>query len=154
MSFEKIELIIPKRLLNLSNFCLNKQAAFAQWSSSKKLNEEIILRLRPSIFRAILPVKITLTRIASREFDKDNLIHAFKHIKDTISKLFYPSLPIGQADDFECFEWAYKQEKGAPKKYAIKIEIEGKPGIPLDMDMIKHLIVTNYVNQYCPLKLE
>jgi len=72
-----------------------------------------------------LPAKITLTRIAPRFLDYDNLVTAFKHIRDVVADLLIPGLAKGRADGDERLEWLYLQKKGISKEYAIKIEIQG-----------------------------
>ena len=66
---------------------------------------------------------IVLTRIAPRELDDDNLRSSFKHCRDYIADLIRPNLAPGRADDTKLIEWNYKQEKGEPKEYAVKIEV-------------------------------
>lgn len=75
-----------------------------------------------------LPCKVVLTRIAPRSLDKqENLPMAFKAITDTIADLIIPGKARGQADSDERIEWLFKQEKGKPKEYAIRIEIFIEP---------------------------
>ena len=63
------------------------------------------------------PVRVTLTRIAPRTLDSDNLASAFKAIRDAVA--FWLELDDGD----ERISWAYVQTKGAPKVYAIRVEI-------------------------------
>ncbi len=72
-----------------------------------------------------LPAKITLARIAPRELDFDNLVTAFKHIRDTVADLLIPGLAKGRADGDKRLQWEYMQIKGIPKEYAVKITIKG-----------------------------
>lgn len=75
----------------------------------------------------LLPCKVTLTRIAPRLLDTgDNLPMAFKKSRDVIADMLIPGLQPGRADDDPRIEWSYDQKKGAPKEYAIVIEIEKK----------------------------
>jgi len=71
------------------------------------------------------PCIITLTRIASRDLDSDNLAGCFKNIRDQIASLIFPGLPMGQADDDPRLEWRYRQEKGT-RNQQIRITIEGR----------------------------
>lgn len=71
-----------------------------------------------------LPVVVTLTRIASRPFDSDNVTHAFKNIRDGIADAY------GVNDKDVRFDgaavpivWRYSQERGTP---AIRITIEAQ----------------------------
>lgn len=66
-----------------------------------------------------LPVVVTLTRIATRSLDDDNLAGAFKSIRDAVADR------LGCGDSAkDPIQWAYAQRKGAPSEYAIEIKIE------------------------------
>ncbi len=67
---------------------------------------------------------IFLTRIAPRALDFDNLVYAFKHIRDVIADTLLPGLAAGRADDDKRLQWQYCQEKGRPKEYAFRISIK------------------------------
>ncbi len=72
-----------------------------------------------------LPCHITLTRIAPRSLDTgDNLPCSFKHIRDVIAELITGDTRPGLADSDDRLTWEYKQEKGKPKEYAIRITFE------------------------------
>lgn len=58
-----------------------------------------------------LPVHITMTRIGGKKMDEDNLISAFKYIKDAIAEYFIPGKAAGRADDSSEMGWSYYQEK-------------------------------------------
>lgn len=73
----------------------------------------------PSI---ILPCHITMTRIAPRKLDSDNLQTAFKGVRDEIADLIIPGKKKGQADSDKRLTWAYEQ-KQIPKTYALNIQI-------------------------------
>jgi crossover junction endodeoxyribonuclease RusA len=61
---------------------------------------------------------VTLTRIAPRPLDTDNLARSFKAIRDGIADA------LGIDDGSKRFTWNYAQEKGPPKRYAVRIQIE------------------------------
>lgn len=66
-----------------------------------------------------VPCTVKLIRIAPRKLDShDNLRTAFKPAVDAIAEW----LMLDDADPR--ITWAYGQEKGAPKVYACRIEIE------------------------------
>ena len=67
--------------------------------------------------KAALPCVVTLTRIAPRKLDDDNLRSACKGVRDGISDR------LGVADNDPRITWAYGQEKGKPKQYAVRVEI-------------------------------
>jgi len=68
--------------------------------------------------RHVGPYKVTLTRIAQRKLDDDNLARSFKAVRDQIAD------QMGIDDGSDLFIWRYAQEKGKPKEYAVRIEIE------------------------------
>jgi hypothetical protein len=65
-----------------------------------------------------LPCVITLTRVAPRELDGDNLQGGFKSTRDGVADWF-------AVDDRDPrIEWKYSQRKGAPREYAAEIGVE------------------------------
>jgi hypothetical protein len=66
-----------------------------------------------------VPSSCTLTRIAPRALDDDNLAGAFKSIRDEVAAFFDvddgPKGPIA---------WRYAQRKGEPRQYGIEINLE------------------------------
>jgi hypothetical protein len=77
---------------------------------------------RPSIQ---LPLRVVMTRIASRELDvHDNLKMSMKWAIDSICEWFYPGLAPGRADGMGGIRFEFKQEKGSkPKEYGLRIEM-------------------------------
>lgn len=70
-----------------------------------------------------LPVKVRLTRIASRKMDeKDNLRTSLKWICDEIADLLIPGKAPGQADSSPLIQWEYAQEIGSIRKIRIQID--------------------------------
>lgn len=70
--------------------------------------------------RAVAPdayprLRVTLTRVAPRRLDDDNLAHAFKAIRDEVAAFF------GVDDGRACWEWRCEQAKGAP---GFRIEVQ------------------------------
>ncbi len=71
-----------------------------------------------------LPCYVMLTRIAPRFLDAhDNLPASMKWILDGIADYLLPGKAAGRADDSNLISWGYKQEKGNPRQYGVKIEI-------------------------------
>lgn len=69
-------------------------------------------------FKAIqLPVVVTLTRIAPRQLDDDNLASGFKAIRDGVADA------LGTDDRNPGVTWRYAQQKGEPREYAMTITI-------------------------------
>jgi len=67
-----------------------------------------------------LPCTITITRVAPRKLDSDNLARSQKAIRDGIADA------IGYDDGNEGITWVYKQERGQVKEYAVLVEVEEK----------------------------
>ena len=67
--------------------------------------------------RPPLPAVITLTRLASRKLDSDNLAGAFKAVRDGVAD----ALNLDDGD--ERLDWRYAQEKAPRGHYAVRVEI-------------------------------
>jgi hypothetical protein len=63
------------------------------------------------------PYAVTLTRIAPRRFDSDNLASSWKHVQDEVAR------QLGIDDGSDLVRWTYEQKKGLPKQYAVEIRI-------------------------------
>jgi hypothetical protein len=65
------------------------------------------------------PLVITMTRIAPRELDGDNVTTAMKPVRDGIAD------GLGLTDDAERngLRWECRQMRGMPKEYGLRIEI-------------------------------
>jgi hypothetical protein len=114
---KKIEWILDIQLkseANISRF----------WAKRRKITQTQKLHVRYKFFNdrpnITLPCHIKLTRISPRELDYDNLVHAFKWIRDEIEDNIKPGLAHGRADDDKRFTWEYLQDKGL---HAVKVEI-------------------------------
>ncbi len=66
-----------------------------------------------------LPCVVTLTRVAPRALDGDNLQSGFKALRDGIADR------LGVADNDPGIEWRYQQVRGKAKEYAARVHIEG-----------------------------
>jgi len=62
-------------------------------------------------------LSVTLTRIAPRALDGDNLAAGLKAVRDGVAD----ALGVNDADPR--VTWAYAQERGKPREYAVRIEI-------------------------------
>ena len=95
------------------------------WAKKRKRRldqQKAVAILWNSHIRALtLPAGITLTRQAPRTLDDDNLVSAFKWIRDAIADLITPGLARGRADNVEGLSFHYSQEKC--KTYGVKITV-------------------------------
>lgn len=64
-------------------------------------------------------IEVTLTRVAPRELDDDNLRGALKGCRDGVTD----GLALSNDRDPR-IRWAYAQERGAVREYAVRIRIE------------------------------
>lgn len=70
-----------------------------------------------------LPLVITLTRIAPRKLDSDNLAGSLKHVRDGIADV------LGFNDRDERCTWVYDQQRGAVAgSYSVLVGIEAVEG--------------------------
>jgi hypothetical protein len=60
---------------------------------------------------------VALTRIAPRSLDGDNLQGSLKAVRDGVADA------LGVDDGDPLVTWNYSQRKGAPKQYAVEIQI-------------------------------
>lgn len=74
--------------------------------------------------RPPFPVVVTLTRIAPRALDGDNLQGAFKGPRDEVARW------LGVPDNDPRIEWRYDQRRDGPKVYAIEIALSSLGGTP------------------------
>ena len=93
--------------------------------------DSVTIALRPLKLPS-LPVVVTLTRIAPRRMDSDNLAGSLKGVRDAVADALMPDRGGGNqhqrwADDSDDrIEWEYGQRQGKPGQYAVEIEI--RPG--------------------------
>jgi hypothetical protein len=64
------------------------------------------------------PIKITLTRIAPRALDGDNLQSGFKATRDSVADW------LGIDDGDKRLTWLYAQRKGKPLEYSATVSVE------------------------------
>lgn len=118
---EKTILTIP--LKTVSPNVTNTQ----HWRIRRKLSKiqkaSVYYALLAAYPKPTVPCQVTITRIASRAMDQDNLGGALKTVIDTIADFLIPNLPPGKADGDPRISWVYNQEKGS-REQEIRIEIE------------------------------
>lgn len=114
-----MEWFLPIKTISESN-------SSEHWSKKHKRHktQKLCIRLffNQQNLKIIPPCSIKLVRVSPRILDDDNLVSAFKWIRDAIAEQIHPGLAPGRADDDEKITWIYKQEKG--KLQGIKIILE------------------------------
>lgn len=68
-----------------------------------------------------LPCKIGLTRLSTRKLDDDNLVGAFKWIRDEIADCLIPGQAKGRADGDQRLSWEYRQQKSPLPRIRVEI---------------------------------
>ncbi len=113
-------------LLTLPLRTVSELNAHTHWRARQKRAASqrgvVELALRAALGRVELPVLVTMTRVAPRALDAgDNLASSQKHVRDAIAKV------LGVDDRDPRVTWRTAQRKGAPKAYAVEIEIVPRP---------------------------
>lgn len=120
------DLLYEKKHISwMFDFHLKSEANISRfWAKKSKVNKNQKLLIRYKFFndnpKITLPCVVKLTRFSPRELDFDNLVYAFKSIRDEVADQILPGLAKGRADGDKRISWEYLQEKGP---YAVKVEI-------------------------------
>lgn len=108
------------------------------WSKKAKRHKQQQFFIRAAYEKYVkelkLPCNVTMTRLAPRSLDDDNLTTAFKYIRDEISECIFPEKRgryldkkgnyrkiKGRADSDPRITWQYAQQKNPV--YAVRIDI-------------------------------
>ena len=110
---------LPLRLVST----LNVQEHWAKRAKRTKLHRQagrlgmlpfLGLVMRPS---ASHPMRVTLTRVAPRRLDSDNLSASCKALRDGIADA------LRVDDGSPWVQWCYGQREGKPKEYAVTVDV-------------------------------
>jgi hypothetical protein len=122
---QKIEVEIPIRTVSEANSSEHWTKKHARKKQQRKICTFYLKSTSRVSEKIELPCLITLTRISPRFLDTgDNLPCSFKHMRDVIAELITGDTRPGLADSDDRLTWEYKQEKGKPKQYGIRITFE------------------------------
>lgn len=97
----------------------NTREHWAPKASRAKVQRAAATLVTRSTLLCPLPIVVTLTRIAPRALDDDNLRGALKATRDGVADAF------GVRDNDPRVTWAYGQRKGAPRAYQVEIAVSG-----------------------------
>lgn len=120
----RVTLLLPIKTVSEANL---KKTEHWTKSSKRHRQQQQRVRLFMNAYCELikLPVKITITRIAPRKLDFDNLVVSQKWVLDAVCDQLVPGLRPGRADgDPRISPVTYLQETGAPKFYATKLVFE------------------------------
>ena len=107
-------LLIPMRLPSAANLREHPMVRHRRVKGQRQI-VATFLGGRP---KPALPVTVTLTRVAPRMLDDDNLQSAFKGVRDEIARY------LGFADNNPGIRWEYAQRRDGVGKYAIEVRVE------------------------------
>jgi hypothetical protein len=96
---------------------MNKREHWSVKAKRAKLHRSAAHWALTSRQRPALPCVVTLTRIAPRELDGDNLQGGLKACRDGVADW------LGLDDRDPRVTWQYGQRKGKPREYAVEVEI-------------------------------
>ena len=106
---------IPLRIQSVSNL---REHCRARAKRTKSEREIVFWAMGISAVRPPMPCTVTLTRIAPRSFDCDNMQSGCKAARDAIAQW----LCVDDGDPR--VTWVYAQRRGGPKQYMAEIKIE------------------------------
>jgi hypothetical protein len=78
----------------------------------------LVLRAKYGVKAPEVPGKVTITRLAPRQLDTDNLAGACKHVRDGVADW------LGIDDGDLRVAWVCEQEKAKPKQHGVRIKME------------------------------
>lgn len=114
----KIEIKVPYKIFSEAN-------VKEHWAIKNRRKKAIFNYLNH--FLKLPPMKsakITFIRISPRSLDYDNLLYAFKNVRDYIADRIIPGKKMGQADSSKNLSFFYEQQRGDAKEFAFIIVIE------------------------------
>ena len=122
-----LTITLPLRLVSEAN-------AHEHWRvrqrRAKAQRDLLMVRLR-HLVAPTGPVEVQIVRIAPRSLDTDNLPGSCKHVRDVVAWWLAGSPRVdgairwGRHDDDPRITWRYAQERGAPREYAVRVEVVG-----------------------------
>lgn len=112
-----VKVTIPIKIESVANLRENWRER-AKRSKKHRTAAYCYLAMYSQPINTVGPMTITLTRIATRQLDDDNLASGFKAVRDGVADW------LKRPDNDPLISWRYSQEKGEPKKYAASITIE------------------------------
>jgi hypothetical protein len=128
-----------RQTLNLPIRTVSEANSNEHWLTKAKRHQQqqhfVRLAYRPPDLKQTTPCRVTLTRLAPRRLDSDNLQMSFKWIRDELSDLILPEevktyvnrkgklkTLKGRSDDDPRITWQYSQEKASV--LGIRIDID------------------------------
>lgn len=114
-----ISVDLPIRAVSCSNL-REHWAKRAKRTAQHRGLASLVLTAKDRAGWGYLPCTVRLVRIAPRQLDDDNLRPALKATRDGVADW------LGIDDRDPRVRWEYGQERGAPKHYAVRVEVSGR----------------------------
>jgi hypothetical protein len=118
----QLRVVVPIRTISVAN-AREHWARTAKRTKSERTAVALLLRprLRAYPHGAWVPSIVTITRIAPRELDSDNLARSQNAVRDEIAA------QLGVDDRDPRVIWRYVQRRGRVREYAVEITITKGP---------------------------
>jgi hypothetical protein len=116
--WEYVKILLPIETLSESNSSEHWRLKHKRHSSQKTCVRMAFRQVK----KIALPATVTLTRLSPRKLDDDNLVGAFKWIRDSVADCLIPGLAAGRSDCDPRIKWIYEQKKSTCKLVEIKID--------------------------------
>lgn len=114
----KIDIDVPlPSLANISQHWQKKRKTFnkfhrlAYWDVLPHIREILAMKM---------PITIKLIRLGPRELDFDNLVYAFKPVRDGVAEALWPEKSLPTQDNHEDVIWEYGQIKNKLRSIALE----------------------------------
>lgn len=112
-----INVLLPIRTWSEANLRIHWGKRARRAKKQRQAARLFVRAARPAL-PATGAIAVTLTRIAPRVLDTDNLASGLKAVRDGVADA------LGVNDGSSRIEWRYAQEKGKPREYAVRVEIQ------------------------------
>lgn len=106
-----IRIVIEGRLPSLANRSLHWADKARQVRRLRRMACIAVSRHMDEISKIYFPVHINLIRSANRVLDWDNLVYAFKPVRDGVADALFPEVPQKIRDENKFVSWSYEQQK-------------------------------------------
>ncbi len=120
------EVVIPGMRLQSEANSRDHYMAKARRVKDQRFGVTVVLQSCLGMRPPMPPLVVTITRIAPRALDTDNLVASAKAVRDAVAKW----LRVDDADP--SVEYCYTQEKGRPTEYAVRIQFDIAKGKKTD----------------------
>jgi hypothetical protein len=123
-----VQFHFTEKLPSLANLSLSWQKKYQVFKEFRLTAYWAILKKKKEILSFKMPITIKLIRLGPRELDSDNLVYAFKPIRDGIAEALWPEKKRSIQDSHEDVIWDYGQEKSKTLSWRIDISEGSKRG--------------------------